>query len=545
MANDVLDTGEIIKDDAADQALKRDLNDLAKNINVKESSSDRVDALFGKLDSVDVEAKNRALQYALKNSKIMVGNVEKSIAEVAEVFDRAVEQDWSTRKIKLIDWASEDDKQLVEWFLNEKWSSLAYLIQLSSQKASLQASRWYWRSNADWLIDVKDDKVFWNQTRRALSWLKEWIEWDYTKDVESFDVKGLTLQDVLNMRFISSTLKEKIENEAEDETVKWLWSNQNYELKNKYTNNFALKQKWMAVWEEDITSNDNEDAQSEEDPLKGLTQWIEYSEENGELIKRYKTKLDIPTETEAKKEYIGIFEKIMNDSDKKWAFKSLLDLNEGFWHSYKIDIAWLKSLEANLWTSKIDWDYGTFESVDDKDDYLTIKGGKLVEAENDSWHHEPVFEANGTSSRDDYRFDSIEAFIKFISWEEIISASEYVEELAKTWEINGLDVYKNRFTDDLWGQPAEFRSLGGWDRYKTFLSLLALGDKFWSNYKLTINDLRNFIKWMDKDVFDYRSGSSTVFHAEWSKFEVDWTGSFSDDTFESVSDFFTYLERKV
>ena len=285
--------------------------------------------------------------------------------------------------------------------------------------------------------------------------------------------------------------------------------------------------------------------QSEEDPLKGLTQWTEYSEENGELIKRYKTKLDIPTETEGKKEYIKIFGEIMNDSGKNWAFKSLLDLNEEFWRGYKLNINWLKNLNAKLWTSDVDWDYGTFETVDDKDDYLTIKGGKLVEAENDSWHHEPVFEANGTSSRDDYRFDSIEAFIKFISWEKIISASKYVKELAESPENNKLDVYKNRFTKELWDSPAELESLGSWDRYETFLSLLALGDKFWGSYKLTKKDLKNFIKWMDKDIFDYRSGSSTVFHAEWSKFEVDWTGRISDDTFESVSDFFTYLAGKV
>jgi hypothetical protein len=34
------------------------------------------------------------------------------------------------------------------------------------------------------------------------------------------------------------------------------------------------------------------------------------------LIKSYKTKLDIPTETEGKKEYIKIFGEIMNDSGK-------------------------------------------------------------------------------------------------------------------------------------------------------------------------------------------------------------------------------------
>lgn len=239
----VLETGEILQDDDADRALKEDLVSLAKNINVRESSSDKVDALFSKLDSVDAEAKNRALQYALKNAKIMVGNVEKSISDISTAFSRATEQEWSTWRIKVKEWANEDDKALVEWFLNEKGSSLAYLIQLSSRNASLQASRWYWRQNAEGLVDVGVDKIFWNQTRRALAWLKDWVQWDYTKNVESMDVKKFTVEDVLKLKFISSTLKTKIQNEAEDENVKNLWSDENYELMNKYTNNYALKRK--------------------------------------------------------------------------------------------------------------------------------------------------------------------------------------------------------------------------------------------------------------------------------------------------------------
>ena len=247
MATEVLESGEILRDDNVDKSLKQDLENLAKNINVKEVSSDKVDALFNKLDSVDAEAKNRALQYALKNSKIMVGNTEKSVVEIAEAFDKAVEQDWSTWKIKVKEGAAQEDKDLVEWFLNEKWSSLAYLIQLSSQKASLQASRWYWKSNADKIIDVGADKVFWNQTRRALSWLREWIEWDYTKNVETMDVENFKVENVLELKFISSALKTRIETEAKDENVKWLWSNGNYELKSKFTNNFALKKKVIRV----------------------------------------------------------------------------------------------------------------------------------------------------------------------------------------------------------------------------------------------------------------------------------------------------------
>lgn len=268
MADNVLEANEILQDDDADKALKQDLDNLAKNINVKQASLGQVDALFSKLDSVDAEAKNRALQYALKNAKITVGNVEKSISEISTAFSRATEQEWSTWRIKVKEWAQEDDRILVEWFLNEKWSSLAYLIQLSSRSASLQASRWYWRQNAEGLVDVGVDKIFWNQTRRALAWLKDWVQWDYTKNVESMNVKKFTVDDVLKLKFISNALKTKIENEAEDENVKNLWSDENYELMNKYTNNYALKRKGEDPKPEgdDIVGNANDSEYTKNTP---------------------------------------------------------------------------------------------------------------------------------------------------------------------------------------------------------------------------------------------------------------------------------------
>ena len=447
-----------------------------------------------------------------------------------------------------------------QWNESENWKTVKDLFD----------EKWINTKKDSTLIRILQKKVWavpdwkpWPQTVALVISHLWWDIWDFydkvnsiyekvpelrIKKVQTYDYDGKEFKYDTNIFFIRwATDSEwpRIVDAAkkDDEGEKWVEIRVVGEGEEKHLE--AEGYAFTSWWLRKVKKSSEWWMQSEEDPLKGLTQWTEYSEENGELIKRYKTKLDIPTETEGKKEYIKIFGEIMNDSGKNWAFKSLLDLNEEFWRGYKLNINWLKNLNAKLWTSDVDWDYGTFETVDDKDDYLTIKGGKLVEAENDSWHHEPVFEANGTSSRDDYRFDSIEAFIKFISWEKIISASKYVKELAESPENNKLDVYKNRFTKELWDSPAELESLGSWDRYETFLSLLALGDKFWGSYKLTKKDLKNFIKWMDEDIFDYRSGSSTVFHAEWSKFEVDWTGRISDDTFESVSDFFTYLAGKV
>ena len=42
----VLETGEILQDDDADRALKEDLVSLAKNINVRESSSNAILSLL-------------------------------------------------------------------------------------------------------------------------------------------------------------------------------------------------------------------------------------------------------------------------------------------------------------------------------------------------------------------------------------------------------------------------------------------------------------------------------------------------------------------
>ncbi len=244
MANDVLESGEILKNDAENTQLREDLDNLAKSIDVKENSLDKVNALFKKLEEVDPDAKNRALQYALDKAKITVGNKEITVSEIAKSFDNAVEQDNWTWKIKLKDGAEENDKTIVEWFLNEKKSSLARLIQLASKHASLQAKKWYGRDGGDTLVDVGVDNVFWNQTLRALSWLQEWIEGDYTKEV---DVSTLdTPEKVLGLKFIPRSLKEKIEAEW-NENVKNMWKDENYEFVKEYTNNFALKPKGTSV----------------------------------------------------------------------------------------------------------------------------------------------------------------------------------------------------------------------------------------------------------------------------------------------------------
>lgn len=288
--------------------------------------------------------------------------------------------------------------------------------------------------------------------------------------------------------------------------------------------------------------------EEENDPLKGLKEEEDYTEETGDLIKKYGKRFTLTKDNQ--KEYIGVLNSIMNNSDKKWGLKSLLALNDEFWGSYKIDLDWLKILEQKLDSWDLDWTADTFEIVDDEDEYVTIEWGQLIEIKkNKESIHKPVFEANGTSRWDDYRFDSVEAFMKFIGWKKPIKASEHVKNLSKTWDLKDLlekeeyKNYKNRFSDELLKKSAELNFT--WERYETFLSLLALGDNFWKGYKLTVKDIKNFKRWMDKDIFDYRSGSSTVFHAKWLKFEVDWTGYLSDDTFASVAEFFNYLGDKV
>lgn len=385
---------EIIKnDEAADKNLKSELDQLVGGINIKEKNESfgAIDQFFEKLNSLPEEQKNLALQHALGKSSLTIDGSKKKLSSLAKLFDKAVDQENGTWKIKLKEgvslressssdvanpetsnsWAqdttetsggsasspqnyveiasandpeaaasktpagagekadeavqavdgtqeantgagkapagangekptnyveiasandpeamasktpagagekkdeavqttpateeeqddadleglSAEEQELVSSLLNEKNSPLAYLIQKSSNFAKIQAQKGY-GADADTLLEIREDKILWNQTRRALSGLLDWIG----SDLSSVEFASLTPESVLSMGFISQDMKEKIEASG-PESVKSLWNDEAYERKSPYTNNFALKKKENA-------DTDSENSQTNED----------------------------------------------------------------------------------------------------------------------------------------------------------------------------------------------------------------------------------------------------------------------------------------
>ena len=387
---------EIIKnDEAADKNLKSELDQLVGGINIKEKTESfgAIDQFFEKLNSLPEEQKNLALQHALGKSSLTIDGSKKKLSSLAKLFDKAVDQENGTWKIKLKEgvslresstsdvvnpetsnsWAqdttetsggsdstsknyveiasannpkavasktpagagekadeavqavdgtqeantgaskapagangekptnyveiasandpeamasktpagagekkdeaaqttpateeepddadleglSAEEQELVSSLLNEKNSPLAYLIQKSSNFAKIQAQKGY-GADADTLLEIREDKILWNQTRRALSGLLDWIG----SDLSSVEFASLTPESVLSMGFISQDMKEKIEASG-PESVKSLWNDEAYERKSPYTNNFALKKKENADSDQQVVDGKADDS---------------------------------------------------------------------------------------------------------------------------------------------------------------------------------------------------------------------------------------------------------------------------------------------
>lgn len=202
---------ELHEDSQKNEEIKTELKNLASTIDVREKDFSPIDNLLEKLNTIPEEKKNLALQYALNEAPIKVGSGgEKKLGEIAGLFDKAVEQDGNTWKIKLKENVelSDEEKGVLEPFLNEKESSLAHLIQKASNFAKVEAQKGYGQE-ADKLVDIEVDGTLGNQTRRALSGLKSWLE----SDIQTIDLTTLTEAQLQQRTFLSKTflheLKEK------------------------------------------------------------------------------------------------------------------------------------------------------------------------------------------------------------------------------------------------------------------------------------------------------------------------------------------------
>ena len=273
-----------------DATTKTQLWDLALKVDVmndnKEEEFADIDALFwaeGKINQLDDAKKNDALKYALKDAKIKMWSWEISVIKIAELFWKYVSQDGNWWRLSVSEIPEGDDKQYEEALKSlvssPTQSPLAYLIQKTSNFAKIQAENGYGReTEANKLREIREDKALGNQTRRALAWLRSWVEWWKIEDEKIPDLK---VDDVLKMKYISKETMEAIKEKSTDENVKKLWDDlgkddSKYEYRVPYTNNYALKEKWK----DDIESNqdveqDNDSPIENTEPFEGnLPNWI-------------------------------------------------------------------------------------------------------------------------------------------------------------------------------------------------------------------------------------------------------------------------------
>lgn len=87
-----------------DDNTKTELESLAGAIDVKEKNFSPIDDLFEKLNSLKEDKKNLALKYALTEASIEIDSEKpKKLGEIADLFDKAVEQKDTSWRIQLKD----------------------------------------------------------------------------------------------------------------------------------------------------------------------------------------------------------------------------------------------------------------------------------------------------------------------------------------------------------------------------------------------------------------------------------------------------------
>ena len=214
-----------------------------------ESTEGNIQNFFSDLDNYEDADKISLLNDVLKDGEIMIGNGSKKLKEIADDFSEHVEQDGASWKIKEKTDLPED-KQYLEQFLNQKDSAMAYLIQKTANFINIEASRGYGKSAAA-VEEVTPDKIFGNQTYRALKGLKSWIENDSAITVESLAEKEISETELKEMSFISKTFLEALRDSEKDENKNLFakyWKEENgvfkakdeFKFKHDWSNNYVI-----------------------------------------------------------------------------------------------------------------------------------------------------------------------------------------------------------------------------------------------------------------------------------------------------------------
>jgi hypothetical protein len=228
----------------------------------------------------------------------------------------------------------------------------------------------------------------------------------------------------------------------------------------------------------------------------------------------------------------------LRKGDKYKAFESFLKLDDSFWKNgnFKLNQRDIDVFALAVGGAQFDDGEKVFEETEETDEYMHFDGEALIEKENSEG--KTVFEVNGSHGWDDYRFDSVEAFLEGL----YANLSVNLYEGDEFWQNktgNPRTLMNEKIKGNVKIHP---KLLSDSKQMQSFVSLLSLPSSMWENYKLTKRDIDLFEKHVGggsgEELFD---NGETVFHDDdGNEFEVDGTG-FPDEKFSTVQAFFEWL----
>lgn len=237
---------EILDSLKIDNELTADELNLLDNLNLESFDKDK------NIDNMT------EMQTALKATTIEIAWEEEKLTlyNIATKFDEYVEQ-WEWWKLQIKDWLSNTPSWITNIIENPKNNDLAYLIQKVAWLISYKTARQYTEKQLD-AVEVTIDKTFGNQTRRALSWLKKWIEND--QDYEDINAWQEYAMKYIGKQFIDWLISDKVDNKTKNDALS------KYHL--QYNNGEILPADWYKFIDLNssnyaVEKEQNEDVESE------------------------------------------------------------------------------------------------------------------------------------------------------------------------------------------------------------------------------------------------------------------------------------------
>jgi len=201
--------------------MKDKLEKIVFDDTLTDDERNAIDVLVG--DDVPPEILHTALTQSTLNVWTKDEPIKKTMAEIIQAFDEHVEEsDW--RRLSLKNKGSDPDTNTTNepplWLSTiidqPKGSDLAYFVQNLSAFLQYTVKKWY-GEDADMKVTVTADKIFGKQTKRALSWLKAWVD---QKNLNP-DTTSRTL-DATTPFFTKKMLDQYLNNKSTDEKNKIL-----------------------------------------------------------------------------------------------------------------------------------------------------------------------------------------------------------------------------------------------------------------------------------------------------------------------------------